>query len=193
MMKRCLSSDHIFIGTPLNIKPVDSDTPGSSVVADMPPASVIGLSSVTGRSLLGFAVFGVLRFLGLARDIVGVVMAFPADVVEDAEESIAPMTSFSRIAAIWDFIGVASDDTPSTADLVFGLTATTGVLIFSGTLVPMVTLVDCIEEPSLVGVLVKLIVFDSEGLTGVGVHLPTTMDEPDGQDLPSEAILVRKA
>lgn len=124
---------------------------------------------------------------------VGVETAFPADVVEDAEEPVAPMTSFSRIAAIWDFIGVASDDTPSTADSVFGLTATTGVLIFSGTMVPMVTLVDCIEEPSLVGVLVKLIVFDSEGLTGVGVHLPATMVEPDGQDLPSEAILVRKA
>src|SRR5574344_1620279 len=188
MMKRCLSSDHIFIGTPLNIKPVDSDTTGSSGVADMPPASV---SSVTG-SLLGFAVFGVLRSSGLARDIVGVVMAFPADVVEDAEEPVAPMTSFSRIAAIWDFIGMASDDTPGTANSVFGLTATTGVLIFSGTMVPMVTLVDCIEEPSLVGVLVKLIVFDSEGLTGVGVHLPATMVEPDGQDLPSEAILVRK-
>ena len=159
----------------------------------MPPASVIGLFSVTGMSLLGFAVFGVLRSSGLARDIVGVVMAFPADVVEDAEEPVAPMTSFSRIAAIWDFIGVASDDTPSTADSIFGLTATTGVLIFSGTMVPMVTLVDCIEEPSLVGVLVKLIVFDSEGLTGVGVHLPATMVEPDGQDLPSEAILVRKA
>lgn len=188
MMKRCLSSDHIFIGTPLNIKPVDSDTTGSSGVADMPPASV---SSVTG-SLLGFAVFGVLRSSGLARDIVGVVMAFPADVVEDAEEPVAPMTSFSRIAAIWDFIGVALDDTPSTADSVSGVTATTGVLIFSGTMVPMVTLGDCIE-PSLIGVLVKRIVFDSEGLTGVGVHLPATMVEPDGQDLPSEAILVRKA
>ena len=125
MMKRCLSSDHIFIGAPLNIKPVDLDTPGFSVVADMPPASVIGLFFVTGMSLLGFAVFGVLRSSGLARDIVGVVMAFPADVVEDAEEPVAPMTSFSRIAAIWDFIGVASDDTPSTADSVFGLTATT--------------------------------------------------------------------
>lgn len=201
MMKRCLSSDHIFIGTPLNIKPVDLDTSGFSAVTDIPPASVIGLSSVTGRSLssvtgrslLGFAVFGVLRSSGLARDIVGVVMAFPADVVEDAEEPIAPMTSFSRIAAIWDFIGVASGDTPSTTDSVFGLTATTGVLIFSGTMVPMVTLVDCIEEPSLIGVLVNLIVFDSDDLTGVGVHLPATMDEPDGQDLPSEAILVRKA
>lgn len=134
-----------------------------------------------------------LRSSGLARDIVGVVMAFPADVVEDAEEPVAPMTSFSRIAAIWDFIGVASDDTPSTADSVFGLTATTGVLIFSGTLVPMVTLVDCIEEPSLVGVLVKLIVFDSEGLTGVGVHLPATMDEPDGQEAPPAAMLTRCA
>lgn len=159
----------------------------------MPPASVIGLFSVTGMSLLGFAVFGVLRSSGLARDIVGVVMAFPADVVEDAEEPVAPMTSFSRIAAIWDFIGVASDDTPSTADSVFGLTATTGVLIFSGTMVPMVTLVDCIEEPSLVGVLVKLIVFDSEGLTGVGVHLPATMDEPGGQEAPPAAMLTRCA
>lgn len=193
MMKRCLSSDHIFIGTPLNTKPVDSDTPGFSAVADIPPPRVIGFFSVIGMSLLGFAVFGVLRSSGLARDIVGVVMAFPADVVEDAEEPVAPMTSFSRIAAIWDFIGVASDDTPSTADSVFGLTATTGVLIFSGTLVPMVTLVDCIEEPSLVGVLVKLIVFDSEGLTGVGVHLPATMDEPDGQEAPPAAMLTRCA
>lgn len=167
MMKRCLSSDHIFIGTPLNIKPVDSDTPGSSVVADMPPASGIGLFSVTGMSLLGFAEFGVLPSSGLDRDIVGVVMAFPADVVEDAEEPVAPMTSFSRIAAIWDFIGVASEDTPGTANPVF--------------------------ESNLIGFLVKLIVFDSEELTGVGVHLPATMVEPDGQDLSSEAILVRKA
>lgn len=116
MMKRCLSSDHIFIGTPLNIKPFHSDTPGSSAVADMPPASVIGLSSVTGRSLssvtgrslLGFAVFGVLRFLGLARDIVGVVMAFPADVVEDAEEPIAPMTILSRISCMRSAMGLAT-------------------------------------------------------------------------------------
>ena len=77
MMKRCLSSDHIFIGTPLNIKPVDSDTPGFSVVADMPPASVIGLFSVTGMSLLGFPEFGVLRSSdGLARVIVGPAIAF---------------------------------------------------------------------------------------------------------------------
>lgn len=78
MMRKCLSSNYIFIGMPLKIKPVASDTPGFSVVADGPdPTTVIGFASVTGTYLLGLAVFGVLRSSdGLARVIVGPAIAF---------------------------------------------------------------------------------------------------------------------